>query len=86
MDIQRDSGFFNNITGLELLEKIWRLDEGGSEGELPVGGVGGGAGSPELPVTSNGAAATVGRACGEESKVFKWRKAMEKKGEEYLVV
>lgn len=86
MDIQRDSGFFNNITGLELLEKTWRLDEGGSEGELPVGGVGGGAGSPELPVTSSGAAAAVGRACGEESKGFKWRKTMEKKGEEYLVV
>ncbi|MCJ1482286.1 hypothetical protein MMC06_002449 [Schaereria dolodes] len=27
-DIQKDSGFFNNISGLELLERIWRDAEG----------------------------------------------------------
>jgi len=27
LDIQKDSGFFNNISGLELLEKVWRDDE-----------------------------------------------------------
>lgn len=26
LDIQKDSGFFNNISGLELLEKVWRDD------------------------------------------------------------
>ena len=26
LDIQKDSGFFNNISGLELLEKMWRAD------------------------------------------------------------
>ena len=26
LDIQKDSGFFNNISGLELLERIWRDD------------------------------------------------------------
>ncbi|SLM35197.1 Zn(2)-C6 fungal-type DNA-binding domain [Lasallia pustulata] len=31
LDIQRDSGFFNNISGLQLLEKIWRDDAGGVE-------------------------------------------------------
>ena len=28
LDIQKDSGFFNNISGLELLEKVWRDDCG----------------------------------------------------------
>jgi len=27
LDIQKDSGFFNNISGLELLEKVWRDDD-----------------------------------------------------------
>ena len=31
LDIQKDSGFFNNISGLELLEKIWRDDETNDE-------------------------------------------------------
>jgi hypothetical protein len=29
LDIQKDSGFFNNISCLELLEKIWRENKGG---------------------------------------------------------
>ena len=78
LDIQRDSGFFNNITGLELLEKIWRLDEE-SEAENP-----GDVGSPGLPVVDGNTIG--GRTCGEESKGLKWRKAMEKNGDEYIVV
>ena len=31
-EIQKDSGFFNNISGLELLEKIWRNGEQGDAG------------------------------------------------------
>ena len=41
LDIQKDSGFFNNISGLELLEKIWRnsaRDE--RERETMMGGQG----------------------------------------------
>ena len=36
--IQKDSGFFNNISGLELLEKVWRDDcgEGVGMGGSPV--------------------------------------------------
>jgi hypothetical protein len=29
LDIQKDSGFFNNISGLELLERVWRGEDGG---------------------------------------------------------
>lgn len=34
LDIQKDSGFFNNISGLELLERIWRDDETNDERAL----------------------------------------------------
>lgn len=39
LDIQRDSGFFNNISGLELLEKVWRDDETTDE-SMPITGLG----------------------------------------------
>ena len=32
-EIQKDSGFFNNISGLELLEKIWKNGEQGDVGD-----------------------------------------------------
>jgi len=35
LDIQKDSGFFNNISGLQLLEKIWS-DHGHDESETPT--------------------------------------------------
>ncbi|KAL9115581.1 MAG: hypothetical protein Q9187_007266, partial [Circinaria calcarea] len=38
LDIQKDSGFFNNISGLELLEKIWQNSE---RDEVEMGLVGG---------------------------------------------
>jgi len=29
VEIQRESGFYNNLSGLEVLEKVWRQDEAG---------------------------------------------------------
>lgn len=29
VEIQRESGFFNNLSGLEVLERVWREDDGG---------------------------------------------------------
>lgn len=72
MDIQRDSGFFNNITGLELLEKIWRQDDSCVGGEA--------CNASSYGINGDGA----GR-CGV-NQGFKWRTAMERKGEEYIVV
>lgn len=40
LDIQKDSGFFNNISGLELLEKIWRNSERDEVERGLVGGEG----------------------------------------------
>ena len=72
LDIQKDSGFFNNISGLELLEKIWRDDETNDEltPRLTASG---------LPIASNEFPTMGGHG-------FKWRKAMERVDGEYIVV
>lgn len=72
LDIQKDSGFFNNISGLELLEKIWRDEEMNDE-QIPRGMASG------LPVASNEYNIMGGHG-------FKWRKAMEQVDGEYIVV
>ncbi|MCJ1454949.1 hypothetical protein MMC28_005302 [Mycoblastus sanguinarius] len=71
LDIQKDSGFFNNISGLELLEKIWRDDETNDE-QAPGLATG-------LDVGSNEFSTMGGHG-------FKWRKAMERVDGEYIVV
>ena len=72
LDIQKDSGFFNNISGLELLEKIWRDDETNDEQTPRLTASG-------LPVASNEFPPMGGHG-------FKWRKAMERVDGEYIVV
>lgn len=72
LDIQKDSGFFNNISGLELLERIWRDDETNEEHSPPLTASG-------LPVAASEVPARAGHG-------FKWRKAMERVDGEYIVV
>ncbi|KAL2044179.1 hypothetical protein N7G274_002884 [Stereocaulon virgatum] len=71
LDLQKDSGFFNNISGLELLEKIWRDDDTNDE---PMPGLATG-----LTLPSNEFSTVGGHG-------FKWRKAMERVDGEYIVV
>jgi hypothetical protein len=33
VEIQRESGFFNNLSGLEVLEKVWREDDERADGQ-----------------------------------------------------
>ena len=86
LDIQRDSGFFNNVTGLELLEKIWRLDDEDRGADDP--GFQDPRSGATLQTLRGGNNWTPGaRRCSEgQGQGFKWRKAMEKNGEEYIVV
>ena len=76
LDIQKDSGFFNNISGLELLERIWRDDDDtqslNDTGAQVIGALG--------ASTNDGMNAR--RSCGS----FKWRKAMDRTDGEYIVV
>ena len=85
LDIQKDSGFFNNISGLELLENIWRDDcqeSSGNTSALPIEGA---TLHQQQPIT--------GMVAGEYSAMtvssasaFRWRKAMQKVDGEYIVV
>lgn len=78
LDIQKDSGFFNNISGLELLEKIWRDDAETSDQQQQTSiGL---ALPPSSTASINGEFSTVG------GHGFKWRKAMETVDGEYIVV
>lgn len=36
VEIQRESGFFNNLSGLEVLERVWREDDEWSDGDVQV--------------------------------------------------
>lgn len=81
LEMQKDSGFFNNISGLELLEKIWRDD--GAEACASAISSDGLLQPASQPLT--------GISPGEYSTMagygaFKWRKAMQPVDGEYIVV
>ena len=84
LDIQKDSGFFNNISGLELLEKIWRDDNQ----ETGVASITDDTilhrqHPQQQPLTGM---APVDYSTMVGSGAFKWRKAMQKVDGEYIVV
>jgi len=70
VEITRESGFFNNLSGLEVLERVWAEDDA-CEGLTFVKGVDG----LEVPMLS---------ALGGQA--FRWRRAMVKVDGEYIVV
>jgi Fungal specific transcription factor domain len=70
VEIMRESGFFNNLSGLEVLERVWAEDDAG-EGLMFVKGVDG----CETPMLS---------ALGGQA--FRWRRAMVRVDGEYIVV
>lgn len=75
LDIQKDSGFFNNISCLDILEKAWRGED--YDHVVPIADSGRGnfekgfVNSPSVSLGGHG---------------FKWRKAMERVDGEYIVV
>ncbi|PGH09751.1 hypothetical protein GX51_00431 [Blastomyces parvus] len=90
-DIQKDSGFFNNLSSLELLEKIWAVD--GSPGKEQQ--------MASAVVKRSRTPADTGSRFGEDGEVgfmaekalkggegFKWRRIMDLEGSdgEYMVV
>ena len=84
LDIQKDSGFFNNMSGLELLEKIWRDDETNDNEQQQQ--------HPSRLLTASGVPmAAASTATNNDfpsmgGHGFKWRKAMERVDGEYIVV
>ncbi|KKA20753.1 hypothetical protein T310_5218 [Rasamsonia emersonii CBS 393.64] len=90
-DIQKDSGFFNNISCLELLEKIWAKNPSIKAGDdLSTSNFGGLSSSPVSNVreSSEWQAPNSTKLCLRPSSGFKWRSIIENEGldGEYMVV
>ncbi|KAK5116057.1 hypothetical protein LTR85_009339 [Meristemomyces frigidus] len=76
VEIQRESGFFNNISGLEVLEKVWRevgSNVQGHEGEEVK------ARRRDSEAGQRGYGPRYGQA-------FRWRRAMDRADGEYIVI
>lgn len=76
VEIQRESGFFNNISGLEVLEKVWRevgSNVQGHEGEEVK------ARRRDSEAGHRGHGPRYGQA-------FRWRRAMDRADGEYIVI
>lgn len=70
VEIMKESGFFNNLSGLEVLERVWAEDDAG-EGLMFVKGPDG----TQAPMLSS-----LG------GQAFRWRRAMVRVDGEYIVV
>jgi len=97
LDIQKDSGFFNNIKCLELLEVIWKRAEtegfaggqmdGGGGGQSPYGGLG-----VKREREDDGVGAGLGgvgggvSGDGVQGEAFKWRRHMQSADGETMVI
>lgn len=85
-DIQKDSGFFNNISCLELLEKIWAKNPSIKKSD-PLSSTGS-FGGLSSNVSNEREAPTSTKLCLRPSSGFKWRSIIENEGVdgEYMVV
>jgi hypothetical protein len=72
VEIQRESGFFNNLSGLEVLERVWREDDDW------VANHGSGDAHMQSPPKQG--------PFGTLQQAFRWRKAMNRVDGEYIVI
>lgn len=87
IEVQKESGFFNNLSGLEVLERVWR--------ELPGQSAAKNDGSPEGRDGEEMKARRrdsmeAGRVSGNSRRrwgqAFRWRKAMDRIDGEYIII
>ena len=71
LEIQRESGFYNNISCLEVLERVWMDGEVGAGGEYEVQAR---RRDSEVPVGCRG------------RQAFRWRRAMDRVDGEYIMI
>lgn len=86
IEIQKESGFFNNLSGLEVLERVWREVgsnvKGSEEAEVR-------ARRRDSEASSNGGDFGSGMSGGSGRRygqAFRWRKAMDRVDGEYIVI
>ena len=72
VEIQRESGFFNNLSGLEVLERVWREDDDWAAID----------GSGDVPMQAPPGPGPFGTL----QQAFRWRKAMNRVDGEYIVI
>lgn len=76
--MQIESGFWNNISGLDVLEKVWQ--------ELGNNAPGGGAGMMEAAeIKARRRDSEAGRT-GRYGQALRWRKAMSRVDGEYILI
>jgi len=73
VEVQKESGFWNNISGLDVLEKVWK----------EVGNNVQGMEAAEIKARRRDSAA--GRT-GRYGQAFRWRKAMDRVDGEYILI
>ncbi|KAF7192553.1 Beauvericin cluster-specific repressor BEA4 [Pseudocercospora fuligena] len=73
IEVQKESGFWNNISGLEVLEKVWR--EVGNNVQ----------GMEAAEIKARRRDSEAGRT-GWHGQAFRWRKAMDRIDGEYIVI
>jgi len=73
-EVMRESGFFNNLSGLEVLERVWGDDD--ETARMSVAGA----------LADMHAGFGLQRRATRPRQAFRWRKAMEGKVGEYIVV
>ncbi|KAM0719717.1 hypothetical protein Q7P37_003850 [Cladosporium fusiforme] len=71
IEIQRESGFFNNISCLEVLERVWM------DGELGVG--------PDVEILARRRDSEAPPGC-KGRHAFRWRRAMDRVDGEYIMI
>ncbi|KAI6872184.1 hypothetical protein KC338_g2228 [Hortaea werneckii] len=78
IEIQRESGFFNNISGLEVLEKVWKEYPASHPHASTVA-----SDEEEVKARRRDSVEQTGSKYGQ---AFRWRRAMERKDGEYIVI
>lgn len=71
IEIQRESGFFNNLSGLEVLERVWRDADMGKGDEV------------EVHARRRDSEVVRGGHC---RQAFRWRRAMDRVDGEYIII
>lgn len=73
VEIQRESGFFNNLSVLEVLERVWRETGTGMEGG-------------EVEEVRRRRRDSISAKGGRYGQAFRWRRAMDRVDGEYIIV